>query len=209
MRRDEVKNGAPKRRKKCAECGASFRTRRADARFCSGACRQRTHRLRSNDVHGLLQQVDATRRQYWKLVDQLRATLGWPKSKVLSDLLAQFVDGQGRIYLRGQLIGQGQLTRPGWTCWGLEAAGPPFCPPGDYYEKGILRAARRNGSVTHGPLGANKRNTAVTESRIKMPQKIEELWTRDNPCLSAQVCEPESTGENKCRNPDTRGGSNI
>ncbi len=166
MRGDKVKNGAPKRRKKCAECGESFRTRRADARFCSGACRQRTHRLRSNDVHGLLQQVDATRRQYWILVDQLRATLGWSKTSVLSELLAQFVDGQGRIYLRGQLIGQGQLTRPGWTSWGLEAAGPPFCPPGEYYEKKLLKRARHNGSVTHGKRDTQKRNATVTEGGV-------------------------------------------
>ena len=30
----------------CADCGRTFRPRRADARYCSGACRQRAYRRR-------------------------------------------------------------------------------------------------------------------------------------------------------------------
>jgi hypothetical protein len=45
---------------RCAACGTDFRGKRKDAKYCSGACRQRAHRLAvSESVRGAPPQQNA------------------------------------------------------------------------------------------------------------------------------------------------------
>jgi hypothetical protein len=166
----------PKKRAKttCRTCEARFRSTRQDARYCSAACRQRAHRLRSDDVQLLLQKIDACRRLYWELVLELGATLGLGQSEVMSNYLSQYVDEEGYVYQRGEPIGKIIKSRPGWASWGLEAAGPPFCPPGRKHddEDDVIKRAKRNGSVTDKRKKDDKRNAPVTRRADKTPAEI-------------------------------------
>lgn len=123
-----------KQKSNCATCSAKFRPVRADAKYCSDACRQRAHRLRTDGFNVLMQDIDATRRHYWTLVAQLGTALRSRQAKAISELLSQHVDKEGYVYIGGRLVGRAEPTRPGWDSWGDEAAGPPFCQPSKTWE---------------------------------------------------------------------------
>jgi hypothetical protein len=121
-------------RPRCITCGKKFISRRGDARYCSGRCRQRANRARhtSADIDNA---IEAARLHYWALIKQKATSLGKAVSQVLTDE-AQFVDADGNVYMCGADIGPngprvGTMTprRPGWAAWGLETARPPFCAP--------------------------------------------------------------------------------
>ncbi len=107
----------------CPVCGGKFTRKRRDAKTCSSACRQRMHRGRAGEDR-LRREIEATRRRYWQLVAQLRA-----HDPATITKLARFVDEQGNVFRDGVCVGKTAPVRPGWAGWGLEAAGPPFCPP--------------------------------------------------------------------------------
>ena len=124
-------------RVRCVVCNKSFRKTRRDARYCSPTCRQRAHRSRSQINLG--SEIEKVRRDYWALVRQQAEATGQSQSQILT-AQSQFVDGEGNVYMGGdspmggmgknrQLVGQIKSGRPGWSAWGLEAAGPPFEPP--------------------------------------------------------------------------------
>jgi hypothetical protein len=113
-------------------CRRKFIAHRADARYCSGRCRQRANRARqtSTDID---RQIQAARRLYWSLVRRKAEALSVPVSQVLTGEAQTVVprdDGAGSdVYMHGRLVGTTSAGRPGWTQWGLEAAGRPFKPP--------------------------------------------------------------------------------
>ncbi len=117
----------------CSVCLANYRPKRADSRYCSAACRQRAFRARADSEQALLQQIDETRVHYWQLVAKLALTLRMSTVWIRSNYLSQWVDEDGYIYMRDRLIGRATPTRAGWAGWGLEAAGPPWCPPTAHY----------------------------------------------------------------------------
>jgi hypothetical protein len=60
---------------------------------------------------------------------------------------AQYVDLDGHVWMTApdgtrRLAGHIPTDKPGWDVWGLEAAGPPFAPPGPsetaHFEAAIL-----------------------------------------------------------------------
>jgi hypothetical protein len=131
------KPSRPVTRGRCIVCDASFRASRSDARYCSGACRQRAQRARCETDLGA--QIEEARKTYWALVRRQAEATGRPVSQILT-AQSQLVDEQGNVYMGGngplggfgegrQLVGRVKNPRPGWSCWGLEAAGPPFAPP--------------------------------------------------------------------------------
>jgi len=149
---------------KCATCEKKFKSRRADAHYCSGACRQQAHRLRTtgSTLENLDQEIDRARHRYWALIAIKAHTLGIGRVEVLSGE-SQWVDEAGNVFMRGVLVGHVTPARPGWTSWGLEAAGPPYAPPGPsgrgYYESTLLAGAAK--SVTGK---ARKRSRKETEA---------------------------------------------
>jgi hypothetical protein len=128
-------------RPRCVTCGRTFISRRADARYCSGRCRQRANRARqiSTDID---REIQAARTHYWDLIRRKAEARGVAVSQVLT-AEAQTVTPDGQVFMNGKIgdtsgapvgtvapLAQGQPgARPGWTVWGLEAAGPPFSPP--------------------------------------------------------------------------------
>jgi hypothetical protein len=129
------KPSRPVTKKKCPGCGERFRPDRADARYCSPACRQRAHRARS-EASGLDREIEKARLHYWALVAQKARAHGVDVTKILTDECSQYVDGDGNVYMGGfpgsgceRLAGRTRPPRPGWRTWGLEAAGPPWTPP--------------------------------------------------------------------------------
>jgi hypothetical protein len=112
---------------RCQGCERRFAPSRRDARYCSGACRQRAHRARA-DVHDIDRQIDEAKARYWRLIRRKAEALSVHVSRIVTDE-AQFVDPEGNVYVRGKLAGAVRPNRPGWAAWGLEAAGPPFSPP--------------------------------------------------------------------------------
>jgi hypothetical protein len=120
-------------RARCSACGAKFRARRRDARYCSGRCRQRA--LRALAVQDdLLRQLEEARRHYWGLVRRYAEALGAPQSRVL-ELEAQFVDEAGNVWIRGEFAGHTRPPASGGAAWGLEAAGAPWSPPTDWIDE--------------------------------------------------------------------------
>ena len=117
-------------RGRCASCGAKFKARRRDARYCSGRCRQRALRARA-EQGDLLRQLEEAKRHYWGLVRRYAEALGEPESRVL-ELESQFVDEAGNVWIRGEFAGHGRPPARGDAAWGLEAAGPPWSPPTDW-----------------------------------------------------------------------------
>ena len=117
----------PVTRPRCVTCQRKFVSHRADARYCSGRCRQRANRARQTctDIDRAIQ---TARRHYWDLVRRKAEARGVPLSQVLTGE-AQTVDEQGNVFMHGQPVGTTTPGRPGWTRCGLEAAGPPFLPP--------------------------------------------------------------------------------
>lgn len=112
---------------KCAACGAKFLPARRDNRYCSGACRQRAHRARAA-VSDIDRRIDEAKALYWSLIREKAEGTGLERSQVVTDE-AQFVDKNGYVFVRGELVGKKKPHRPGWAAWGLEAAGGPFSPP--------------------------------------------------------------------------------
>ncbi len=129
-------------KRKCSICGHRYQAKRADSRYCSSACRQRAFRMRADDEERLQLEIDEAARHYWGLVAKLAVTRGESRGKVLSGRLSQFVDGEGNVYIRGRLAGRGTPNQPGFAAWGLEAAGPPWCPPSSYYADWITGRKR-------------------------------------------------------------------
>jgi hypothetical protein len=124
-------------RVRCA-CGTKFKAARRDAAYCSAKCRQRAFRAReaSDDID---REITEARLTYWRLVRSKAEAEGKSESQILT-AQSQFVDEHGNVYMGGngpmgglgdgrQLVGRA-AARPGWDSWGLEAAGPPFAPPG-------------------------------------------------------------------------------
>jgi hypothetical protein len=65
----------------------------------------------------------------WRLVREKAEALRVSMSQIVTDE-AQFVDGNGNVFMHGKLVGKtGCEVRPGWSSWGAEAAGPPFSIP--------------------------------------------------------------------------------
>jgi Bacteriophage Lambda NinG protein len=113
--------------RKCATCERKFQPARGDARYCSGACRQRAHRARARS-DSLDREIEATRRRYWELLQE--RAIAQQRGQVLSDE-AQFVDEEGKVFMHGEMVGRTKPIRPGWSSWGAEAGGAPWAvPPG-------------------------------------------------------------------------------
>jgi hypothetical protein len=107
---------------------------RADARYCSAACRQQAHRSRAG-VDDLDREIEAARLHYWRLLARKAQALGVNLSQVMT-AEAQYIDLDGNVFMgqealtgRGRPAGRTSHHRPGWDVWGLEAAGPPWSPP--------------------------------------------------------------------------------
>jgi hypothetical protein len=121
-------------RSKCVTCGKKFQARRADARHCSGRCRQRAQRARER-AEDLDVAIDEARRRYWDLIRQKAEATGRSQAEVITDESVTVIDGsvyRGLVHPDDpdkQLLGRTMAGRPGWAGWGLEAAGPPFNPP--------------------------------------------------------------------------------
>lgn len=138
-------------KRKCVICGKRFEAKRRDAKYCSGACRQSSHRARES-LDDLDRQIEAARLLYWKLIAEKARALGRVQSQIMT-LESQYVDMDGRVWVGGvldgktwRLAGQTEPARPGWSGWGLEAAGPPWCPPmgqRGFYERDILGKPKR------------------------------------------------------------------
>ncbi len=122
-------------RNKCVVCGKRFKATRKDARYCTGACRQRASRAR-NASDDLDREIDAAKAHYWKLIREQAEAKGAPVSQILTEQ-AQLVTADGNVYIRGKHVGHANPHRPGWAGWGLEAAGPPFSPPTEWLDEGF------------------------------------------------------------------------
>ena len=126
-------------RRKCATCSSSFRPKRRDAKYCSASCRQRAHRARSRPGEPE-REIEDARQLYWRLVAEYAMARGASQEKILIEQ-SQRVDGEGNVYMgcedggmggmgpKARLVGKVTSSRPSWTGWGLEAAGPPYSPP--------------------------------------------------------------------------------
>lgn len=114
-------------RPRCPTCERKFVARRADARYCSGRCRQRANRARQTSAD-IDREIEAARRYYWTLIRRKAEAAGETLSQVLTDE-AQFVDADGNVRMHGAIVGTATPRRAGWAAWGLEAAGRPFSPP--------------------------------------------------------------------------------
>lgn len=112
---------------RCVACQRRFTPARRDQRYCSAACRQRAHRARAK-LDALDRQIEAARRRYWSLIRERAEALAVSESEVLMDE-AQTVDEHGNVFMHGEHVGHTTPMKPGWTGWGLEAAGPPWMPP--------------------------------------------------------------------------------
>jgi DNA-directed RNA polymerase subunit RPC12/RpoP len=133
---------------KCAVCGRKFPPRRSDAKYCGTACRQHAHRARQN-LDDLDRAIEQARLLYWRLIAEKARALGRGPCEILT-AEAQYVDGDGKVWVGGvldgtpwrRLAGHTKSPRAGWSTWGLEAAGPPWCPPSrGVYEEAILGKA--------------------------------------------------------------------
>lgn len=138
---------AKRKARKCVCCGNTFKPAREDARYCSPRCRQRARRARdaTDGMAELDREIERARLEYWRLIAQKARALGRSPAEV-STSESQYVDTDGNVWLGGVMDGSpwryaGKLPgpgRPGWSAWGLEAAGPPWSPPGTYFERAIL-----------------------------------------------------------------------
>lgn len=136
-------------RPRCVTCDKKFTARRADARYCSGRCRQRANRARQTTADIDLA-IEAARLQYWSLIQQKAAAMGATVSQVMTTE-AQTVEADGTVYMHGCRVGR-TTGRHGWTRWGLEAAGPPFQPPMDSVKDfKDVQAALSNHQGKEGP----------------------------------------------------------
>lgn len=156
----------PSRAVTCATCRRSFQAARSDARYCSAACRQRAARARA-ELSDLEQRIDQARELYWSLVRQLAQAKGISESAVNTSL-AQYVTEDGDVYMGGaaggmgegaRLAGHAHPVRPGWSAWGLEAAGPPFSPPTTYMDD----MYRRRLTGKRSRAGERRRQDALRE----------------------------------------------
>jgi len=133
------KPSRPVTRKRCVVCQKKFITKRRDARYCSGKCRQQAAWSRASG-HEWQAKLDRLRREYWDTVRQAAEARGVPVGQIHTEQ-SQTVTPNGDVYIRGKFVGTTKPPRPGWTTCGLEAAGPPFSPPtewfADHYE-GLL-----------------------------------------------------------------------
>jgi hypothetical protein len=127
------KPSRPVTRPRCVTCGRKFVSHRADARHCSGRSRQRANRARhtSTDID---REIELARRHYWDLIRRKAEARSVSVSQVLTGEAQTVVpcdDGTGTadVFVHGEHVGTTRAGRPGWTQWGLEAAGPPFEPP--------------------------------------------------------------------------------
>lgn len=112
---------------KCATCQRRFTRARADARYCSGACRQRAARARAK-LDELDREIEKSRLHYWMLIREKAIALGVEPSQIVTDE-AQLVDTEGNVFMHGEHVGRTDPHRSGWGGWGLEVAGPPWSPP--------------------------------------------------------------------------------
>jgi hypothetical protein len=138
-------------RPRCETCQRKFVAHRADARHCSGRCRQRANRARQGSLD-IDRAIEAARLHYWELVRRKAEALGASLSQVLTGE-AQFVDADGRVFLHGTQVGEVTPSRPGWAAWGLEAAPAPFSPP-PLTGRRTRHAPDRPGKVWQGPKHA-------------------------------------------------------
>ena len=127
MTRKATQPSRPVTRPRCVTCGRKFIAHRADARHCSGRCRQRANRARKTTTD-IDRAIEVARRHYWNLIRIKAEGQGCSQLKVLTGE-AQLVDEDGNVFMHGQHVGTTTKPRPGWSTWGLEAAGPPFVPP--------------------------------------------------------------------------------
>jgi hypothetical protein len=148
------KPSRPVTRRRCVICREHFTARRRDARYCSGKCRQRANRARqvSDDLD---REIEVARRYYWALVRLAAESRGVGMSQILTEQ-SQTVDAQGNVFMGGRmggmgpgarLVGHTTPARPGWTAWGLEAAGPPFSPPPFEAPKDEPERAQRSAAI--------------------------------------------------------------
>jgi hypothetical protein len=131
-------------RAKCVTCGKSFVSSRADARYCSGRCRQRANRARQTALD-IDRAIDEARRLYWSLIRRKAEAQGRTVGAVLTDEAVTVRDGyvyKGGIG-SGECIGTTTEGHPGWDGWGIEAAGPPFNPPPTGPQERTHRIAHR------------------------------------------------------------------
>ena len=56
--------------------------KRADARYCASACRQRAFRSRTEDSAALAQEIEVQRRRYWALVAKFAVVRGESQANV-------------------------------------------------------------------------------------------------------------------------------
>lgn len=138
---------------KCIVCNAKFSPAREDARYCSARCRQRARRARV-DRNDIDQRIEQARLSYWALIVEKARALGRSRSQILT-AESQYVDLDGNVWVGG-VFGNGAWrlagklsgpSRPGWSGFGIEAAGPPWAPPGPpgpggFYESAILGRTR-------------------------------------------------------------------
>lgn len=124
----------PLRTVTCRGCERRFRPARADARYCSDACRQAAHRARRKG-DPTDREIEEARVRYWRLIEQRALARGASRSQVVTGE-AQYVDLDGTVWMGagpdgrgGRYAGRITPDRPGWAGWGLEAAGPPWSPP--------------------------------------------------------------------------------
>jgi hypothetical protein len=110
----------------CVVCERKFTPSRRDAAYCSAACRQRAARSRA-EIEDIDERITQARRLYWSLIRQKAEALRKSMSQVVTGE-SQTVDAEGNVFMHGKLVGKVQ-GRPGWTSWGIEAAGPPFSIP--------------------------------------------------------------------------------
>src|SRR4051794_6343030 len=90
----------------CRGCKRRFNPKRADAVYCTPACRQRAYRARAKQTD-LEREIEATRNRYWKLVRQLEIV-----NPNFNTENAQFVDEDGGVWVRGSRVGQIEPHRP-------------------------------------------------------------------------------------------------
>jgi hypothetical protein len=112
---------------KCVACGSKFPPARGDARYCSGACRQRAHRARAG-AEDIDCRIDEAKALYWSLLREKAEATGRSMSQVVTDE-AQLVGAAGHVFVRGEFVEKQRPHPPGWAAWGLEVASTPFVPP--------------------------------------------------------------------------------
>ncbi len=127
----------PLRAVTCVVCEKKFRPKRRDAVYCSSTCRQRAKRARDSG-RDFDSDIEQHRKRYWEAVRGKAEATGRSTSQIMT-AESQFIDEAGNVYMGGKFpmggVGKGRVLVgrvepvPGWSQWGLEAAGRPYMPP--------------------------------------------------------------------------------